>query len=135
MSTRTGFNETAAADAINAIVSGGADVRLFTTELSYTDTQTELDDKEVTAADYEPVNVAEADWTLTADATNEETVLENGAVVDFGETENDWGVVVDVAIHDPTTDSFIIADEVNDPDITTGEEVSFLIGDISYTLG
>ena len=135
MSTRTGFNETAAADAINTIVSAGADVRLFTTELSYTDTQTELDDKEVTAADYEPVNVAEGDWTLTADATNEKTVLENGAVVDFGETENDWGVVVDVAIHDPTTDSFIIADEVNDPDITTGEEVSFLIGDISYTLG
>ena len=135
MSTRTGFNETAAADAINTIVSGGADVRLFTTELSYTDTQTELDDKEVSAEDYEPVNVAEADWTLTADATNEETVLENGAVVDFGETENDYGVVVDVAIHDPTTDSFIIADEVNDPDITTGEEVSFPIGDISYTLG
>ena len=135
MGTRTGFNETAAADAINTIVSGGADVRLFTTELSYTDTQTELDDKEVTAADYEPVNVAEGDWTLTADATNEKTVLENGAVVDFGETENDWGVVVDVAIHDPTTDSFIIADEVNDPDITTGEEVSFPIGDISYTLG
>ena len=135
MGTRTGFNETAAADAINTIVSGGVDVRLFTTELSYTDTQTELDDKEVTAADYEPVNVAEGDWTLTADATNEETVLENGAVVDFGETENDWGVVVDVAIHDPSTDSFIIADEVNDPEITTGEEVSFLIGDISYTLG
>ena len=135
MGTRTGFNETAAADAINAIVSGGADVRLFTTELSYTDTQTELDDKEVSAEDYEPVNVAEADWTLTADATNEETVLENGAVVDFGETENDYGVVVDVAIHDSTTDRFIIADEVNDPDITTGEEVSFPIGDISYTLG
>lgn len=135
MGTRTGFNDTAAADAISTIIAGGADVRLFTTALSYSDTQTGLDTKEVSAADYSVYSVAEADWTLTADATNEETVLENGIVVDFGQTQNDWGVVVDVAIHDPTTDSFIIADEVNDPDITTGEEVSFPIGDITYTLG
>jgi len=135
MSTRPGFNETAADSAINNIIAGGADVRLFTTELAYTDTATELDNKEVSAADYGPVNVAEADWSKTVDATNNETVLENANEVDFGETQNDWGIVVDAAIHDPTTDEFIIADEVNDPDITTGEQVSFPAGEISYTIG
>lgn len=135
MGTRPGFNQTAASSAIDNIIAGGADVRLFTTELAYGDGATELDTKEVSAADYTAVNVAEADWNVTADAANNEITLNNGAVVDFGETQNDWGVVVDAAIHDPTTDAFIIADEVNDPDITTGEDVSFPAGEIAYTLG
>lgn len=135
MSTRPGFNQTAANSAIDNIIAGGADVRLFTTELSYDDTETELDSKEVSADDYSAVSVAEADWSVTPDATNNETVLENSSIVDFGESQNDWGVVVDAAIHNPATDEFIIADEVNDPDITTGEQVSYPAGEISYTLG
>lgn len=135
MSTRPGLNETAADSAIDNIIAGGADVRLFTTALDYDDTATELNNKEVSAADYGPVNVAEADWTVSPDTPNNETVLENANKVDFGEAQNDWGVIVDAAIHDPSTDEFIIADEPNDPDITTGENVAFPAGDLSYTIG
>lgn len=132
--SRTGFNDTLAADAIDVLISGGADVRLFTSELAYDDNATDLDSKEVSATDYSAVSVVEADWNVTADAVNEETTLENGAVVDFGTSQNNWGVVVDAAIHDPGTDRFIIADEVNDPDITAGEGVRFPSGEITYSI-
>ena len=135
MSSESGLNETAAEYAIDGIVDPDADVRLFTTALNYDDTASDLDTKEVSAADYTSVNVALADWDVNFDATNNEATLQNGVEVDFGETENDWGTVVDVAIHRPGTDRFIIADEPNDPEITTGEQVSFPVGDITYTLG
>ena len=135
MSSESGLNETAADYAIDGIVDPDADVRLFTTELNYDDAASDLDTKEVSADDYTSVNVALADWDVNFDATNNEATLQNGVEVDFGETENDWGTVVDVAIHQPETDRFIIADEVNDPEITTGELVRFLTGEITYTLG
>jgi hypothetical protein len=135
MASDTGLNQTAATTAVNAIISGGADVRLMTTALAYDDVATDLDSKEVSAADYSPVNVAEADWGISYDVANGELTLTNSVVVDFGTTQNDYGTVVDVAIHDPTTDEFIRADEVNDPNITTGEDVSFPAGEITYTLG
>jgi len=135
MSTRPGFNETAANSAIDDIIAGGADVRLMTTEVNYTDTNTDLDSKEVSATDYTKIDVAEADWNVTVDAANYETTLENANEVSFGEINNDWGVVVDAVIQDPSTDEFIIADEPNDPDLTSGETVRFPAGDLSYTLG
>lgn len=135
MGTRPGFNQTLAADAIDVLISGGADVRLMTSQLSYGDTAADLDSKEVSATDYSPVSVTEANWTVTADATNDESTLENAATVDFGTAQNNYGVVVDVAIHDPATDRFIIADETNDPDITAGEDVQFPSGQITYTIG
>jgi hypothetical protein len=135
MAIETGLNQTAAEAAVNEIIAGGADVRLMTTALDYQDVATDLDTKEVSAADYSPVSVAEADWAITPDAANGELTLDNAAVVDFGEAQNDYGVVVDVAIHAPGTDKFIRADEVNDPDITAGEEIRFPAGEISYTLG
>jgi len=135
MSTETGLNQTAASAALDLIISGGADVRLMTQDLAYNDGSAELDSKEVSAADYSAYNVAQADWNVSFDTTNNKATLENGIVVDFGETQNDWGTVVDIAIHDPATDEFIIADEPNNPEITTGEEVSFPVGDITYTLG
>jgi len=135
MASDTGLNQTAATTAVDAIISGGADVRLMTTALAYDDVGADLDSKEVSAADYSPVNVAEADWSISYDVANGELTLTNSVVVDFGTTQNDYGTVVDVAIHDPTTDEFIRADEVNDPNITTGEDVSFPAGEITYTLG
>jgi hypothetical protein len=135
MGTRPGFNDVLASDAIDVLISGGAEVRLFTSELNYDDNATDLDSKEVSATDYSSVSVAEADWTVTADVANQETTLENANIVDFGTAQNNWGVVVDAAIFDSGTDRFIIADEVNDPDITSGEDVRFPSGEISYTLG
>lgn len=135
MSATTGFNETAADFAIDGIIAGGADVRLMTTALAYGDGATELDSKEVSDASYTSVTVAEADWTVSVDATTNTTTLENASKVDFGTAGGDWGVVVEVAIHQAGTDRFVIADETNDPDITEGEEVSFAAGELTYTLG
>ena len=135
MSSETGFNQAQASEAVDLIISGGADVRLITDPLAYDDTNTELDAKEVDAADYDSVNVPEADWDVSFDVPQGELTLTNDELIDFGEAENDWGVIVDVAIQDPQTDRFIRADEVNDPDITTGELVRFPAGEIVYTLG
>ena len=135
MASDTGLNQTAATTAVNAIISGGADVRLLNTAVSYDDVAADIDTKEVSATDYSPANVPEADWNIAYDAANGELTLTNSAVVDFGEVANDYGVVVDVVIQDPTTDEFIRADEVNDPDITAGEQVRFPAGEITYTLG
>ena len=135
MSSETGFNQTAADNAVDNIISGGADVRLMTTALDYDDTASDLDTKEVDEADYDAVTVPEADWDVSFDVAGNELTLTNDEVVDFGEAQSDWGVIVDVAIHDAGSDLFIIADEPNDPDITSGEQIEFPVGDINYTLG
>ena len=135
MSQTSGFNQTAAQSAIDNIIAGGADVRLMTSQLDYNDGDTELGNKEVSAADYTVKSIAEADWTVSFDATTNTATLENANEISYGQIENDWGTILDIAIHDPTTDEFIIADEPNEPDLTTGEDVSFAAGDITYTLG
>ena len=135
MSQTSGFNQTAADSAIDNIIAGGADVRLMNSQLDYTDGDTELGNKEVSAADYTVQSIAEADWTVSFDSTTNTATLENANEISYGQINNDWGTVVDVAIQDPTTDEFIIADETNQPDLTTGEDVSFPAGEITYTLG
>lgn len=134
-SSETGFGKTVATDAVNQIISGGADVKLMTSAVDYTDTESDLDSKEVSAADYDPVNVPEADWSFTYDNSTNKLTLENSAQVDFGTAQNDYGVVKEIVIHDDGTDQFIIADETNDPDITAGEDVRFPANNITYTLG
>jgi hypothetical protein len=135
MSQTSGFNKTAAQSAIDNIVGGGADVRLMTSQLDYTDGDTELGNKEVSAADYTVKSIAEADWTVSFDSSTNTATLENANSISYGEIQNDWGVIVDIAIQDPGTDEFIIADEPDTPELTTGEDVSFPAGDLTYTLG
>jgi hypothetical protein len=135
MSQTSGFNQTAAQSAIDNIIAGGADVRLMTSQLDYTDGDAELDTKEVNAADYTVKSIAEADWTVSFDSTTNTATLENANEISYGKINNDWGTILDVAIQDPTTDKFIIADEANQPDLTAGENVSFPAGDITFTLG
>jgi len=135
MSQTSGFNQTAAQSAIDNIIAGGADVRLMNSQLDYTDGDTELGNKEVSAADYTIKSIAEADWSVSFDSTTNTATLENANEISYGQINNDWGVILDVAIQDPTTDEFIIADETNQPDLTTGEDVSFPAGEITYTLG
>ena len=135
MSQTSGFNQTAAQSAIDNIIAGGADVRLMNSQLDYTDGDTELGNKEVSAADYTVKNIAEADWTVSFDSSTNTATLENANEISYGQINNDWGTILDIAIQDPTTDEFIIADEPNQPDLTTGEDVSFAAGDLSYTLG
>ena len=135
MSQTSGFNQTAAQSAINNIIAGGADVRLMTSQLDYTDGDTELGNKEVSAADYTVKNIAEADWTVSFDSTTNTATLENANEISYGQINNNWGTIVDIAIQDPTTDEFIISDEPNQPDLTTGDDVSIPANEITYTLG
>jgi hypothetical protein len=135
MSTTSGFNQTAAQSAINLIISGGADVRLMTSQVAYDDGQTELDTKEVSAADYTVQSIAEADWSVTFDTNNNTATLENANEISYGEIQNDWGTLADVVVHDAGTDEFIIMDEPNTPDLTTGEEVSIPANELTFTLG
>ena len=135
MSSDTGLNQTAAEAAINNIISGGADVRLLTTAVDYDDGDTELSAKEVSGSGYAAQSVAEADWTLTPDAVDGTLTLTNDNVIDFGQAGDDWGTVVDVVVHAPTTDEFIRLDAPTDPNITTGAEVSIAAGAAEYTLG
>jgi hypothetical protein len=107
----------------------------MTSQLDYTDGDTELGNKEVSAADYTVKSIAEADWTVSFDSSTNTATLENANSISYGEIQNDWGVIVDIAIQDPGTDEFIIADEPDTPDLTTGEDVSFPAGDLTYTLG
>jgi hypothetical protein len=135
MSQTSGFNQTAADSAIDNIIAGGADVRLMTSQLGYNDTNTELGNKEVSAADYTVKSIAEADWTVSFDATTNTATLENANSISYGTINNNWGEILDIAIQDPTTDEFIIADEPDTPNLTSGEDVSFPAGSITYTLG
>jgi hypothetical protein len=135
MSQTSGFNQTAAQSAINNIINGGANVRLMTSQLDYNDGDTELGNKEVSAADYAVQNIAEADWDVSFDATTNTATLTNANEISYGTIDNDWGTILDIAIQDSGTDEFIIADETNQPDLTTGEDVSFPAGEITYTLG
>lgn len=136
MSAETGGNATLHGYWISEVLSGGATVKLFTTGLSYQDTATELDTKEVSAASYSGISVTDADFIETVDATNGRTTLENDGVIDFGTAGENWGIVVDAAIqNDANPDRFIRIDEPNDPEITQGEDVQFSSGDLSYTLG
>jgi hypothetical protein len=135
MSQTSGFNQTAAQSAIDNIIAGGADVRLMTSQIDYGDGDTELGNKEVSAADYTVKSIAEADWTVSFDASTNTATLENANEITYGTIDNDWGTILDVAIQDGSTDEFIIADETKQPDLTTGEDVSFPAGEITYTLG
>lgn len=135
MSADTGLNQTAAGSAINTIISGGATVRLMTTALAYDDTATELNSKEVSATSYSSQTLAEADWSISYDATAGTATLTNDVEIDFGEAQEDWGTIVEFAVQDGSTDEFIRSDEPNDPQITSGEQVTFPAGAIEYTLG
>ena len=74
-------------------------------------------------------------FNLSFDVANSQVTLENANTVDFGTTSNDYGTIVEVAIHAPTTDKFIRLDEPNDPNVTSGETISFPAGDLTFTLG
>jgi hypothetical protein len=134
MSATSGLSQAAAQAAVDEIIAGGADVRLFTSALAYDDTAANLDNKEVSATDYDPVSLAEADFSVTFDPATSTLTLENAVQVDYGTAQNDYGTIVEVAIHAPTTDKFIRADEPNDPTVTAGEDVFFPANEITFTL-
>lgn len=135
MSATTGLSQAAAQAAVNEVISAGADVRLFTSALAYDDTASDLNSKEVSATGYSPVTVAEADWNLTFDVANSQVTLTNANTVDFGTTSSNYGTIVEVAIHENGTDKFIRLDEPNDPNVTSGETISFPAGELEFVLG
>jgi len=132
MSTSTtGFNETAAIEAITNVISGGATVHLYGggDTGAYNDTATEVTNK----SDAQ-VSVAEADFTINtpADFTGSAT-LSNDNELDFGTPS--IGTVDDIVIQNDTNgDLFIVGDEPNNPDLT-GEQVTLPAGTTLYELG
>ena len=134
MSATTGLNETAAASAIDQIISGGADVRLLGTDPDYDDGATELSTKEISGSGYTAQTVAEIDWTVTPDAIAGTSTLTNDNEIDFGQAGDNWGEIRAIVI-DGGGGAFIRADEPTNPDVTTGAEVSVPPGGIEYTLG
>ena len=131
MSDTTGFNETAATEAITNVISGGATVHLFGggDTGAYTDGETDVTDK----SDAE-VSVPEADFTITTpEDFSGVATLENDVELDFGTPE--IGVVDDVVIqNDENGDLFVLGDEPNNPDLT-GEQVTIPAGTTLYELG
>jgi hypothetical protein len=127
----SGFNSTAANQAITDVISGGATVHLFGggSTLSYTDGSTEITNKSEAT-----VSVAEADFTITAAASySGTTTLENDNELDFG--SQDIGIIDDVVIqNDANPNRAIRANEPNNPD-TTGENVTIAAGTILYEIG
>lgn len=127
----TGFNETAAEEAITNVISGGATVHLIGggDTVAYTDTATEISNKSD-----DSVSVAEADFTITTpDDFSGSATLENDNDLDFGTPA--IGVVEDIVIqNDSDGDLFIVGDEPNDPDLT-GEQVTLPAGTTLYEFG
>jgi hypothetical protein len=132
MSTSTtGYNESAAIQAITEVISGGATVHLYGggTTASYTDTGTEVSNKSDAS-----VAVAEADFTITTPADfSGVTTLENDNDLSYGALS--IGVVDDIVIqNDANPDLFIRGDEPNNPELT-GEEVTLPAGTVLYEFG
>lgn len=131
MSDTTGFNQTAAEEAITNVISGGATVHLFgggdTGE--YTDGGADIDTK----SDAQ-VSVAEADFTITTpEDFSGNATLENDNELEFGTP--DIGTVDDIVIqNDANGDLFVLGDEPNNPELT-GEEVTIPAGTTLYNLG
>lgn len=132
MSTSTtGFNETAATEAVTNVISGGATVHLFGggSTAAYSDTATEVTNKSDAT-----VQVAEADFTITTPTDfSGSTTLENDNDLDFGSLS--IGTVDDIVIqNDANGDIFVVGDEPNNPDLT-GEDVTLPAGTTLYELG
>ena len=131
MPSDTGFNETAAEEAITNVISGGATVHLLgdgdTAE--YTDTETEIADK----SDAE-VSVEEEDFTITTpESFDGVATLSNDNDLEYG--SQSIGVVDDLVIqNDADPDLFIRGDEPNNPDLT-GEDVTLPAGTTLYEFG
>lgn len=123
----TGFGAQQAIDAVNNIISGGADVRLLSTEASYTDTQTDIDSKAEAT-----VSLSETDYDVsTASTFTDGLELTNANVIEFGAL--DGFTAVDAVVHDSGTDNFIRVDVPTDPQLT-GEEVTISAGNLTYNL-
>ncbi len=132
MSTSTtGFNESAAIEAITNVISGGATVHLFGggDTASYTDTATNVTNKSDAT-----VQVAEADFTITTPTDfSGSAKLENDNQLSFGSPS--IGTVDDIVIqNDANGDLFIVGDEPNNPDLT-GEQVTLPANTTLYELG
>lgn len=136
MSADTGRNQAEQQEAIEQFLQNGVDVRLFTSELAYDDVAADLDTKEVSAASYAAVSTTDlTDWSISHDAANGQMTITNDVDLDFGLAEEDWGTVVDGCLHIAGTDRIIRADEVDDPEITQGEEIVLPAGQFEATFG
>lgn len=80
----------------NNLIAGGVYVSLHTAD----EGQEPDGSSEVSAADYDRVNVAQADWTVSG---SNPTTITNDNIISFGTTQNDWGAITHGCLWDSAT--------------------------------
>jgi hypothetical protein len=135
MPGNSGLNEAAVNSVFDLIISGGATVRLLTSEPSKTDPASELTSTyELSKDGYSPVNVSESGWTITNSGTfSSPDVLANANKLDFGTAEEDWGQIVGTAID--SGDSLFIVDNDDVGTVSSGIKVTIDAGGLTYEHG
>jgi hypothetical protein len=83
---------------LESMISGGAYVALHNGD----EGNSPDGSQEVSAGDYDRVQVAEGDWSVSGEGP---TTLENDNVIDFGTTSSDWGTITHASIWDGASDA------------------------------
>lgn len=118
MTDVSGMGATTAQTSIELVTNGGIEIHLCDTAVSKTDSATDIDGKSALSQ-----NVAEADTTITTatDFSGVDTLANDVDVVFDVSTNTE--IIVDVVIRSQTDDSqWLVADELNDPDLSENDE-------------
>ena len=117
-------------ETLNAMAAGGLFVALHTADEGNSPDGT----SEVTAGDYDRVEIAEADWTISGSGP---TTLTNDVVADFGNTDSNWGNITHASLWDaassgnPETSTIALTNGGEAPE---GIDVEIPAGDITFEI-
>lgn len=131
MTNTSGLGSTAAQNAISNVTAGGVQVILTDTEVNKTDTATDIDNVTILSQ-----NVAEADVTINsaADFTGVDTLVNDNDIL--FDVSAETAVLEDVVIRSQTDNSqWLVADEVNTPDLSQNDEYRINASTTLYELG
>ncbi len=131
MTNTSGLGSTAAQNAISNVTAGGVQVILTDTEVNKTDTATDIDNVTILSQ-----NVAEADVTINAaaDFTGVDTLVNDNDIL--FDVSAETAVLEDVVIRSQTDNSqWLVADEVNTPDLSANDEYRINASTTLYELG
>ena len=128
MTDLSGYRE---GETLDAMAAGGLYVALHTADEGNNPDGT----NEVSADDYDRVEIAEADWSISGDGPTE---LVNDVAADFGNTDSDWGDLQYASLWDGPEDtdnpetSTITLD--NGGEAPEGIDVEIPAGDITFEI-
>ena len=134
MPSNSGANDAAVGTLFDSIISGGATVRLLTTDPSKSDTSADLSTYEVNKGGYSAVTVPEADWNVTKDGSfSTADTLSNANELNFGTATEDWGLVTATVIDSGNGQFLLDNDDVGQ--VPKGIEVTISAGGLTYEHG